>query len=680
MAVRPAGTGTQPGATALSAVRPLRDDDPYEAGPVTLAAWLGEGPVGCLYLGRDGEGRTLAVKVIHPGLARDRFFRIRLARELERLRTVSGPYLSQVTGGDADGSPAWLATAYVPAISLREAVTALGPMGAGAVRRLAVGIARALQAIHAANVLHLRLTPANVLLTESGPLVTDFGIALVMNGSTLTASGARPQWPAFLAPEQVAGGPVGTAADVFALGGLLAYALTGSPPFGDDGTEAVMARIIRGAPDLTAACALDGYLAALINACLDKDPLARPRLAHIQARTGAADPSDGWLPAPLAALVRRRAAEAAAALDCLPPEPGARRHVRPRNGRRRRESAGPAAALAAAVHSATETRPRGTGRTIGGTTPMRSGPRSNNGPPSNSGPIASRGRKRHRRISNPPQTRFWLVPLILFAAVVAASTFVTLNGSTLIFGPTPGSPRPHSPAAAPPPGRGQPGGTPFGSGHQGGANDRQGGANGQPQHSPPPQPRRSQQPNQRHQPQHGNRMQQAREPQHPLAYVATAGPFCPPTRSAGIDADNSLSGIGWYTAAAARAANDGCGNKFLFSPLAEYGSGTRDDNFDWVFHTGLPAPHCTLSFFVPFSARANSNAVIWISNGSHQALHNPAVRIASFTINQADSRGQWLSVGPFVFNGGTVFAELTNAGNGPYGGTVVASAVRVACP
>jgi serine/threonine protein kinase/transcriptional regulator with XRE-family HTH domain len=627
----------------LPGVTPLRQGDPGQVGPIVLAGLLGEGPVGRLYLGRDGEGRPAAVKVIHPGLAEDRYFRVRLAQELEALRTVRGPYLSSVTGGDAGGSPVWLAKAYVPAVSLREAVTALGSPRPETVRRLAAGIARALRDIHAANVMHHRLTPDNVLLTESGPLIADFGMSAAVDRGKLSVGDARPERSAFLAPEQVAGGPAGMAADVFALGGLLAYALTGCAPFGDDRPEAVMTRIISGTPNLMAAAVLDAHLAAIINACLNKDPLARPRLAELRVQIGAAEPVDGWLPPPLTDLVRRRAAEVAAALQSLPPDRGAGRHPIRRNDPSRIRSAMPSAAPARPAIETARSEHRRT--TSGSSRSALSAP---------TGRIKRRGR---RRKDTAQETGLWLAPLILTLAIVTVYALVAITGgSTTILSPIP-APAPHGHSTGPSAAQGQqPGGSTFATG-------------------------RPRNPGQEAEPPQKQKIHKSQQQQPAVTFTATAGPFCPPTRSASAHAARSPAGVGWHTATATKPADDGCGNKFLFTPLAGYASDSelRENHFDWSFRTGRSAPHCTLDFFVPFSARASSSAVIWISNGSRKASYNPAYRIASFIVNQADNRGQWFSIGPFTFPGGTVFAELTNTGDGPYGGTVVASALRVTC-
>src|SRR5207247_10754788 len=109
-----------------------------------------------------------------------------------------------------------------------------GPLGASHLEGLAVGVAAACAAIHAAGLVHRDLKPANVLLSYFGPRVIDFGIARALDDASaqVTRAGTVVGTPAWMAPEQLAGAPVTTAADVFAWGGLVAYAGTGRPAFG----------------------------------------------------------------------------------------------------------------------------------------------------------------------------------------------------------------------------------------------------------------------------------------------------------------------------------------------------------------------------------------------------------------------------------------------------------------
>ncbi|GAA4549440.1 serine/threonine-protein kinase [Pseudonocardia xishanensis] len=272
--------------------------DPRSVGGFTLTRLLGEGGMGRVYLGR-GRAGTAAVKVVRSDLAGDPEFRARFGHEIEAASRVRSPYTAAVLGADPEADPPWLATEYIPAPSLREAVGLHGPMPVEQVRMLGIGLAEALAAIHAAGIVHRDLKPANVLLGVDGPKVIDFGIARAADATVLTRTGAVVGSPGFIAPEQITHARSEPAGDVFALGGCLAYAATGRAPFGSGDSAALLYRTVHTEPDLNG---IPEPLLGLVRACLDRDPTRRPDTAAVRAAlsTGADDrPQAGWLPATL---------------------------------------------------------------------------------------------------------------------------------------------------------------------------------------------------------------------------------------------------------------------------------------------------------------------------------------------------------------------------------------------
>ncbi|CAM5480752.1 serine/threonine-protein kinase [Streptomyces avidinii] len=259
---------------------PLRADDPSTVAGYRIAARLGAGGMGRVYLSHTQGGRPVAIKVVRPELAEDPAFRRRFRREVEAARRVRGAYTAELIDADADGTPPWLATLYVPGPSLSQAVARRGPLPVPAVLWLMAGVAEALQAIHAAGIVHRDMKPSNVLLAADGPRVIDFGISLASDTTAHTTTGATIGTPQYMAPEQASAGEVTAAADVFALGQTAAYAALGEPLYGTGPSALVLYRIVHSEPDLTR---LPQELRPLIARCLAADPQERATPAEIVA-------------------------------------------------------------------------------------------------------------------------------------------------------------------------------------------------------------------------------------------------------------------------------------------------------------------------------------------------------------------------------------------------------------
>ncbi|MFD8909948.1 protein kinase [Streptomyces sp. NPDC059575] len=290
-------------------MQPLEADEPAAVGPYRLLGRLGSGGMGRVYLGRSAGGRTVAVKIVHPHFALDEEFRARFRREVAAARRVGGAWTAPVLDADPEAPVPWVATAYAAGPSLAAAVTERGPLPEPTVRALGAGLAEALAAVHALDLVHRDVKPSNILLTLDGPLLIDFGIARATDGTaSLTSTGVSIGSPGYMAPEQILGTPVTGAADVFSLGAVLAYAATGRPPFTSDSAAALLYKVVHEEPQLDG---LTGDLRDLAAACLAKDPASRPTPAELSRRLapeGAATlMTPGWLPTPLLEQVSRSA-------------------------------------------------------------------------------------------------------------------------------------------------------------------------------------------------------------------------------------------------------------------------------------------------------------------------------------------------------------------------------------
>ncbi len=271
-------------------MKALAGDDPRVIGEYRLQSVLGAGGMGRVYLGLSPAGRAVAIKVVHPDLARDTEFLRRFRQEVAAARAVSGIYTAPVVASGLDEIPPWLATAFVPGPSLDQVVTEHGPLSEPALWPLLAGLVEALQAIHACGVVHRDLKPANVLLAADGPRVIDFGISRAADGTALTAAGVVFGTPGYMSPEQAEGMPAGPASDVFALGCVMAYAAAGAGPFGTGTAAAVLYRVVH------AEAALNGIpprLREIVSRCLAKDPAARPTPRALAAAITGRDQGTG---------------------------------------------------------------------------------------------------------------------------------------------------------------------------------------------------------------------------------------------------------------------------------------------------------------------------------------------------------------------------------------------------
>ncbi|WP_107058083.1 serine/threonine-protein kinase [Streptomyces globisporus] len=301
-------------------MRALTESDPRRIGSYRLLYRLGEGGMGRVYLGRSRGGRTVALKVVHGALAGDPGFRTRFAREVRAAQSLRGAGTVPVLDADPDAEVPWLATAYVPGPALSEAVLAHGPLPEPALWRLLSGLAHALDGVHRAGLVHRDVKPSNVLLSSSGPLLIDFGIARSADETALTGTGLVVGSPGFMSPEQAEGRTVGPAADLFSLGAVLAFAATGRGPFGGGSVAELLYRLVHHEPDLAG---VEGPFAELVRRCLAKRPDDRPPVAELAATADAhREESGSWLPAPVVAAIARKAEELLNAEAEFEPEPG----------------------------------------------------------------------------------------------------------------------------------------------------------------------------------------------------------------------------------------------------------------------------------------------------------------------------------------------------------------------
>jgi serine/threonine protein kinase len=257
-------------------------------GPWQLDELIGEGGMGLVFRAMHAEtGAVAALKLIKPQLARDEEHRRRFVREARAAREVRHRHLVGVLdAGESDGR-AWLALEFVAGRPLDARLRDGGPLPAADAIRMAAEIGSALDAIHAAGLVHRDVKPANILFDAAGhSRLTDFGLATGADYSVITQPGKVLGTMDYLAPELIRGEPPGPGSDLYALGCAVYECFAGHPPFGGRGLLATGVAHLgedpddpcEGRTDVSESCAQAVLIA------LRKTPAERPQTAGDYAR------------------------------------------------------------------------------------------------------------------------------------------------------------------------------------------------------------------------------------------------------------------------------------------------------------------------------------------------------------------------------------------------------------
>lgn len=222
--------------------------------------------------------RRVAVKVLHPHLARDGSFVQRFRAEAVAAARLSHPSIVSVYDTCTEDGIEAIVMELVSGTTMRADLDEHGPMRLPAVLAIGTQVADALGAAHASGLVHRDVKPANILLSGDGRvLVADFGIAKAAEGNDLTTAGAMVGTAKYLAPEQVEAGPIDGRADLYALGVVLYEALAGEPPFvGDTDAATALARMHRDPRPLRELRPeVPDAVEAVVHQALQRDPARR---------------------------------------------------------------------------------------------------------------------------------------------------------------------------------------------------------------------------------------------------------------------------------------------------------------------------------------------------------------------------------------------------------------------
>src|SRR6266852_4062994 len=219
---------------ACSAPPVIRRRKPKPKERYVIERLLGQGGMGAVYKARDVElDRTVALKLLHPSIPLDANAESRLKRELVLASTVSHPHVVRVYDfGELRGTK-FISMAFIDGENLKSLVAREGTIPVVRALHIALQLCEALEAAHAASVVHRDLKPQNILLDGNGNVyVSDFGLAKSSAESSreVTRPGERPGSPAYMSPEQALGLPVDHRSDLYSFGLVFYEMVTGKPP------------------------------------------------------------------------------------------------------------------------------------------------------------------------------------------------------------------------------------------------------------------------------------------------------------------------------------------------------------------------------------------------------------------------------------------------------------------
>lgn len=250
------------------------------AGEFELEHELGRGGMGVVFRARDVVlDRPVALKVLPPALAGVADIRTRFLREARTAGQLSHPHIVPVHRADERGGYAFFAMGLVDGETLGQRVRDRGPLPAADVVRHLREVAWALAYAHARGVIHRDVKPENIMIERgtNRALVTDFGIARSERAAGLTSEGHVVGTAHFMSPEQIQGAAIDGRSDLYALGVVGFFLLSGRLPFeGEQAPAVLVAHVTQPAPPLLGvAPSVPRALAAVIDQCLAKDPAQR---------------------------------------------------------------------------------------------------------------------------------------------------------------------------------------------------------------------------------------------------------------------------------------------------------------------------------------------------------------------------------------------------------------------
>lgn len=258
-------------------------DDPQmlgRLGAYEIVGIVGRGSTGVVFKSLDRRlNRYVAIKMLLPAYSGNGPARRRFEREGRSIASVRDEHVIPVFAVDEHQGLPFIVMEYMPAGSLEQQIEDRGALDTGEVVRVGMQIAQALAAAHKQGIVHRDVKPANVLLASGieRALVTDFGLARILDEASMTHSGAISGTPQFMSPEQARGETVDHRSDLFSLGSVMYAAATGHSPFRSETVFGVIKRVCESTPRPIRETnpTIKGWLCRFIEKLHAKDPADR---------------------------------------------------------------------------------------------------------------------------------------------------------------------------------------------------------------------------------------------------------------------------------------------------------------------------------------------------------------------------------------------------------------------
>ncbi|RME75520.1 MAG: serine/threonine protein kinase, partial [Planctomycetota bacterium] len=241
---------------------------------------LGRGGMGVVYLAYDQQlRRKVALKKIHLQNENREEAKERFLREAQLAATLSHPHIVQVYDIGEIDNQLYCVMEYIEGSSAAEWIQEKGPMDEKRALEILIQIGEAVAYAHDKGIIHRDIKGENILIDKSGKAyLADFGLAKRMEGPSFTQTGAIMGTPAFMAPEQAFSSKDATfASDVYSLGGVLFYLLTGRFPFQGEDSMSILMKVVRELPPLLSEVrvGLSREVEGIVEKCLEKNPKNR---------------------------------------------------------------------------------------------------------------------------------------------------------------------------------------------------------------------------------------------------------------------------------------------------------------------------------------------------------------------------------------------------------------------